>query len=177
MDADTQRGQHGRLREFSDQLADRLKTAPAAASAQLRLAIRIGPKAYMVEMATAGEIVPLADIAPVPWTKPWFRGLANVRGQLVGVVDLQQFSGSPPLPAEQAQQLLVIGQAIKVNAALLITRAFGLRNLKELDPLETIADGSRPWELGRYRDVDGTVLTELDLGRLVSTEGFSAVGI
>ena len=74
--------QPDKLRDFSSRLAERLRTAPAAAAASLRLAGRIGAKAYLVEMASAGEIVPLADVAPVPWTKPWYRGLANVRGRL-----------------------------------------------------------------------------------------------
>lgn len=165
-----------KLRDFSSQLAERLKAAPAAAAATLRLAVRIGAKAYLVEMASAGEIVPLGDVAPVPWTKPWYRGLTNVRGRLVGVIDLMHFSGAPPMTAEQGQQLLVIGEALKASAALVITRAFGLRNLKELERLETVDDGSRPWELARYRDKDGTILTELDLGRLVSFERFGAIG-
>jgi hypothetical protein len=34
-----------------------------------------------------------------------------------------------------------------------------------------------PWETQRYRDLDGTVLTELDLARLVAAEIFSSVGV
>ncbi|MGE5338115.1 MAG: chemotaxis protein CheW [Gemmatimonadota bacterium] len=166
-----------KLRDFSSQLTERLKAAPAAPSTSLRLAVRIGAKSYLVDMGSAGEIVPLGDVAPVPWTKPWYRGLTNVRGRLVGVIDLPHFSGAAPLNAEQGQQLLVIGEALKSSAALIITRAFGLRNLKELEPLDTVTDGSRPWEVGRYRDSDGTVLTELDLTRLVSFERFNAIGI
>lgn len=165
-----------KLRDFSSQLAERLKTAPAADGASLRLAVRIDAKAYLVEMEAAGEIVPLGEVAPVPWTKPWYRGLTNVRGRLVGVVDLPHFSGGAPLSAEQGQQLLVIADALKSSAALIITRAFGLRNLKELERLDTISDGSQPWEVARYRDSDGTVMTELDLRRLVSFERFSAIG-
>ena len=168
--------QPDKLRDFSSQLAERLKAAPAAAGASMRLAVRIGNRAFLVEMAAAGEIVPLGDVAPVPWTKPWYRGLTNVRGRLVGVIDLAQFSGGAPLGPEQGQQLLVIGEALKSSAALVITRAFGLRNLKELERLDDLNDGSRPWELARYRDGDGTLLTEIDLVRLVSFERFSAIG-
>jgi twitching motility protein PilI len=165
-----------KLRDFSSQLAERLKSAPAATGASLRLAVRIDTKAYLVEMESAGEIVPLGDVAPVPWTKPWYRGLTNVRGRLVGVIDLPHFSGDTPLTAEQGQQLLVIADALKSSAALIITRAFGLRNLKDLERLETVSDGARPWEVARYRDSDGTVMTELDLRCLVAFERFGAIG-
>lgn len=165
-----------KLRDFSSQLAERLKTAPVASGASLRLAVRIGTRAFLVEMASAGEIVPLGDVAPVPWTKPWYRGLTNVRGRLVGVIDLLHFGGGAPMTAEQGQQLLVIGEALKSSAALIITRAFGLRNLKELERLDAVSDAARPWEVTRYRDGDGTVLIELDLARLVSFERFGAIG-
>lgn len=165
-----------RLRDFSAQIAARLRAAPAASNASMRLAVRIGPDAYLIEMAVAGEVVALGEVAPVPWTKPWYRGLTNVRGRLVGVIDLIHFGGGAPLSADQGRQLLVIGDALQSNSALIITRAFGLRNLKDLERLDTIDDGARPWEIARYRDSDGSVLTELDLQRLVSFERFGAIG-
>jgi hypothetical protein len=73
--------------------------------------------------------------------------------------------------------MLVLGESLKVNAAILVTRAFGLRNLKDLEPLGRTSDGTSPWEATRYRDLNGMVLTELDLGTLVTAEAFSAIGI
>jgi twitching motility protein PilI len=166
-----------KLREFSTQLAERLKAAPHTPVQPLRLAVRIGTDSYLLDMATAGEIVATADIAPVPWTRPWYRGLTNVRGRLIGVVDLQELSGRAPLPQEQAQQLLVFGPALKVNAGILISRAFGLRNIRELEELGMTGNAALPWEMQRYRDLDGTVLTELDLPRLVAADVFASVGV
>lgn len=166
-----------KLREFSTQLAERLKAAPHMPVQPLRLAVRIGADSYLLDMATAGEIVATPEIAPVPWTRPWYRGLTNVRGRLVGVVDLQDLAGRLPLAHEQAQQLLVFGPALKVSAGILISRAFGLRNVRELEALEGSASAALPWETHRYRDLDGTVLTELDLPRLVAAEVFASVGI
>jgi len=166
-----------KLREFSTQLAERLKAAPHTPVQPLRLAVRIGADSYLLDMATAGEIVATPEIAPVPWTRPWYRGLINVRGRLVGVVDMQELAGRAPLPAEQAQQLLVFGPALKVNAGILISRAFGLRNVRELEALGGAGNAALPWETHRYRDLDGTVLTELDLPRLVAAEVFASVGV
>jgi twitching motility protein PilI len=73
-----------RLRDFSTQLAQRLRALPSKAAEPARLAVRLADTGYLLDMSTSGEIVALPEIAPVPWTKPWFRGLANVRGRLVG---------------------------------------------------------------------------------------------
>jgi twitching motility protein PilI len=163
-----------KLREFSTQLAQRLKEAPNLPTEPTRLAIRIGVDNYLVEMALASEIVSLPEIARVPWTRPWYRGLANVRGRLVGVVDLQHLMGREPLPADQSQQLLVLGESLGVAAGILMTRAFGIRNLKDLEPLDP-APVRAEWERTRYRDLDNIALTELDLRELAKAPGFTAI--
>lgn len=167
----------GKLREFSTQLAERLKAATSAPNEPVRLAVRIGPQGYLLDMNAAAEIVAVPDITPVPWTRPWFRGLANVRGRLVGVVDLMHLAGRTPLTSEQSQQLLVFGDSLRINAGLIVTRAFGLRNLNDLEPLGGAAADAAPWETARWRDLDGNQLTELNLGALVGTEAFATIGI
>jgi twitching motility protein PilI len=177
MALETRKKQLGKLREFSTQLAERLKAAPARATVPMRLAVRIGEVGSLLPMEAAGEIVAVPDIAPVPWTKPWYRGLANVRGRLVGVVDLVQFTGLGQLAPDQAQQLLVLGESLRANTGLLITRAFGLRNLNDLEPLGPTSNDAAPWEAMRFRDLDGSMLTELDLARLVTSDAFATIGI
>jgi twitching motility protein PilI len=163
-----------KLREFSTQLAQRLKEAPNLPNEPTRLAIRMGTENYLVEMGLAAEIVSLPEIARVPWTKPWYRGLANVRGRLVGVVDLQQMMGREPLSADLGLQLLVLGEGLGVAAGILITRAFGIRNLKDLEPLDAPASPIG-WEHSRYRDLEGMTLTELDLRELATAPAFTAI--
>jgi twitching motility protein PilI len=172
-----QRRKSGRLRDFSNQLAERLRQAPSQRPEPARLAARLGEAAFLFDMSTTGEIVPMPEIAPVPWTKSWFRGLANVRGRLVGVIDLMQLSGRPPMTPEQSLQLIVFGEVLKVNAAVLVTRAFGLRNIKDLEALGAVSDPTRPWELELFREADGNTLIEIDLRRLVAAERFSAIGL
>jgi len=149
-----------KLREFSTQLAQRLKEAPNLPNEPTRLAVRMGTENYLVEMGLAAEIVSLPEIARVPWTKPWYRGLANVRGRLVGVVDLQQMMGREPLSADLGLQLLVLGEGLGVAAGILITRAFGIRNLKDLRIARgaCIASrlGAQPVSRSRGHDTDGT---------------------
>jgi twitching motility protein PilI len=164
------------LRDFSTQLAQRLREAPTREMQVAQLGVRIGGRGYLLDMARIGEVVPVSSIARVPWTRPWFLGLANVRGRLVGVYDLPQMAGEEPLRGEQGLQLLVLGDSLKVNAALLITRAFGLRSVKELDPLPP-AQTAAPWEGARFRDAGGMALTELDLARLVADERFASIGV
>jgi twitching motility protein PilI len=151
-------------------------TAPDIDAVPMRLAVRIGSIGYLVPIAMAGEIVPIGELAVVPWTQPWYRGLTSLRGRIIGVVDLAQFCGAAPM-VEPRPQLLVLGDSLNAGVALIITRAFGLRNLKDLRLVERLSDPSRPWEVARYNDSDGTMLTELDLARLVASDRFRSIGL
>jgi len=170
-------GGRSKLREFSLQLAERLKQAKGLEREPLRLALRIGTRGYLLDMSAAAEIVAVPAITPVPWTRPWFRGLANVRGRLIGVIDLVHLAGDGPLAPDQAQQLLVFGESLRANAGVLVTRAFGLRNLNDLTAVGPAAVAAPPWEAAHWRDLDGETLTELNLGGLVTSEAFAAIGV
>jgi len=151
--------------------------APAAlAGESARLAIRIGEARYLLDMSDTGEIVPLPPVTPVPWTKPWFLGLANVRGRLLGIVDLPRLCGEAPISADDSTQVLVVNESLRVNVGLLITRAFGLRNLRDLELVDAGAAPRRPWESRSFRDADGSTLIELDLRRLATHEDFASIG-
>lgn len=172
---DTPSRELGKLREFSTKLAERLASASEASDQADRLAVRIGERGYLVDMSLASEIVSLPAITAVPWTHAWYRGLINVRGRLVGVIDLDQFSGRNALSEAESQQALVFGEALGVNAALLISRAYGLRSLSGMSPLA--GKDALPFEKGRWLDADGSVLIELDLRELVRAPGFAHVGV
>jgi len=167
----------GKLRDFTAQLAARLQAAPGPLAAPARLAVRIGTESFLIDMSSAGEIVTAPPVTPVPWTKPWFLGLANVRGRLVGVIDLLCLAGGTPIAADDAQQLIVFNEGSKFNVGLLITRAFGLRNIQDLQSLGTVHDATRPWETHAYRDSDGARLVEFDLPGLTGFEEFASISV
>jgi len=166
----------GKLRDFSAQLAARLQAAPSPTGEPARLAVRIGTLSYLLDMNSAGEIVTAPPVAPVPWTKPWFLGLANVRGRLIGVIDLARLGGGPAITPEESQQLIIFNENQRYNVGVLITRAFGLRNLKDLEALGPVQDPSRPWEARAFRDTDGARLVELNLEGLMAFEEFATIG-
>lgn len=45
----------------------------------------------LVNLADSGEVVPLLPLTDVPLTKPWFVGMANIRGSLYSVTDFSAF--------------------------------------------------------------------------------------
>ncbi|HBL29541.1 MAG TPA: hypothetical protein DD490_22125 [Acidobacteria bacterium] len=79
------------------------------------------PVALLREMS---EVLPLALLPLVP---PWFRGVANLRGEALVVVDLLAFLGQGEVQDQPSSRLLVIGPPEgEVVAGLLVERVFGV---------------------------------------------------
>ena len=159
-----------RLRDFQAGLAEKLRRAEATPAAVNRLGFQIGSRRLLVDLADAGEILTVPDIMPVPLTKSWYRGLANVRGNLFGVVDLSLFAGGPPTSLDKESRLLAFSGDLRFACGILVSRMLGLRNIADLeaasqdDAAETIADDRlfAPWVRARLVDAQSAAWQELD---------------
>lgn len=68
---------------------------------------------YAFETAQVREVFPIADasvIATLPGTPPWVRGILNVRGHILAVLDLQKLFGLPSTEAINAPVLILRGE-------------------------------------------------------------------
>ena len=126
----------------------------------------IGDERYLLDLTTAGEIVSVAPVTAVPLTQAWYLGLANIRGSLVGVVDLARYLGLGETPVGTEGRFVTFAPVLGMNCALLVTRVYGLRHVGDMQ-----ADGER------LRDSDGQAWTPLDLAALVRDERFLQVGL
>lgn len=165
------------LRQFQQDLAQRLSSAKAQPAAATRLGVQCGPAYWLIDLADAGEIVPVPEILPVPLTKPWFVGVTNIRGSLYSVVDFASFAGGEPVARAQENRLVLAGGRFGINAAILVSRMLGLRNPKDFTAAEGAAAKEAPWAGGNWRDADARVWHELKLQELVQDQDFLQVGL
>ncbi len=168
------------LRELQTRLAHRLQAARAEGVQASWLAVEAAGARYLFPLAQSGEIFPFAHPQPVPYTQPWFLGVANLRGGLYGVVDLAGFaSGRPPAPRTEAghaeSRLVALNAALEVNCALLIDRLAGLRNLEAFASSSEPAEGSPPWFGSGYTDAAGAHWQEINLQALSQQPQFLSI--
>jgi len=76
----------------------------------------------VVEMFTVPEL-----ITRVPGVRDWMLGLANVRGNLLPLVDLQGFLGGKPVVPGKKSRVLVI-RSRGVTTGLLVSQVSGMRH-------------------------------------------------
>ena len=155
------------LKELQTRLAARLQAAKAEGVAVASwLAVESGAQHFLLPLAQSGEIFSWTGVQPVPYTQPWFLGVANLRGTLTGVVDLAGLlAASPPRP-EQAlleASLLALNPALEVNAALLVDRLVGLRAAQAFVAAEPPQGEAAAYWGSTYIDAQGTRWQELNL--------------
>jgi twitching motility protein PilI len=164
------------LREFQEYLARRLTSAARGEVSSALLGVQSGKESWLLNLADAGEIIPVGALTPVPLTHPWFAGVANIRGNLYSVVDFSAFRGGEPTPVNANARLVLIGTRFNTNCALLVSRMLGLRPAEAFRPAP--ADGEQhAWVAGHLEDSEGRRWRHLDVPGLIATPGFMQVGL
>ena len=167
------------LRKYQEDILVRIKdqTRSADAGARSRLGVRAGKDLLLVGLEDISEVLPVPEMHPVPLSKSWFLGMANVRGNLYGVSDLAQFAGQPPTAASVNSRILLSHQKYKANVALLVSAILGLRALDQMQEQENTDESGR-WLGGRvFRDAAGETWQEIDIKALLASPDFMKVGL
>ena len=163
------------LREFQLAVAERLRTASTQAAAASKLGFQVGRDNWFVSLRQVSEVIPVPPSVGVPLTHSWFRGVANVRGNLYSMVDFSAFQGGDPIPAGMERRVILVSERLVGGAGLLVSRMLGLRNPEQFSAAAKPATAPA-WVSGAFTDSGGTRWLELDLPALVREQRFLEVG-
>lgn len=83
------------LKSRARDLARRSESRQAEGDAIAVIEFRLAGEKYAIERADIREVVPLKDLIPVPCTPPFIRGIVNIRGQVVTLIDIKKFFDLP----------------------------------------------------------------------------------
>lgn len=125
------------------------------------LVFRLGEARLTLGVAEVEEILPLPVVTPIPGAVEWLLGMANVRGNLVTILDLGWFLFGTRTP-HTARTRLILTRLQGKFIGLVVDEVFGQRhfNLDDIRPVEAEAgldglvdeamiQGSEAW--GRFR--------------------------
>ena len=94
------------------------------------IGFRVGSRYMVSSISEVNEILTMPPLAMVPGTQPWVLGVANVRGNLVAVVDLRGYiEGERSALTETTRVLLVRQHGGSVG--LLIDEVLGQRSFSD----------------------------------------------
>jgi twitching motility protein PilI len=107
--------------------------APDAAAGRewVGVAFRMGGETFLVAREeTRGVLGYPATITRIPGAKSWVKGLANVRGQLLPMLDLRQFLGSGATTPQRNTRVVVANHR-EIPAGLIVDEVLGFRRFAE----------------------------------------------
>lgn len=163
------------LREFQISVAERIRTASTRAALSSKLGFQVGADNWFVALNQVNEVIPVPQLVVVPLTHSWFRGVANVRGNLYSMLDFSAFQGGEAIASGMERRVILISDRLMGGAGLLVSRMLGLRNPEQFTAAPRPAD-AHTWVGGVFTDAGGSRWLELDLPALVREQRFLEVG-
>lgn len=171
------------LKALQERLAQRLTAARTEALTATWLAVEAGGQRHLLPLVQSGEIFPWSAVQRVPYTKPWYVGVANLRGGLHGVIDLAGLlraeAGRGAARANERitseSRLVSLHGALGLNAVFWIDRLLGLRNTTAFKAMAERPADAPAYVTRLLIDESGQAWQELDLQILVNEPEFLAI--
>jgi twitching motility protein PilI len=137
------------------------------------IAFRAGNNNLLAPLDEVVEILDMPKLARVPLAQPWVRGIANIRGNLLPVVDFSGFLCGEVATVTEKTRVLAIDYD-GIYSGLVVDEVYGLKHFMEGERTEEApeVDGFlQPFVRNGYRR-DGRVWHEISLFVLADTPQF-----
>jgi twitching motility protein PilI len=126
--------------ELLKELERRSRTVTAASAPEpgtgrewVGVACRMGGETFLIAREETREVLGYpAVITRIPGAKSWVKGLANVRGSLLPMLDLRQFLGSGTTTPGRNTRVVVVNHR-EIPAGLIVDEVLGFRRFAESD--------------------------------------------
>lgn len=159
------------LREFQQNILSRIEEQEKSSAKYVStLGVQVGQGLWLVDMQDISEVLPLPSVTPVPLTQPWYRGVANVRGNLYSISDFSSFLGLGETRNDGLVRVLLASPKLNCNVGLLVTSVLGLRDTSKWR--SEVRDSEE-----QFLNEQGQVWRKLNLAQLVHQPDFLQVGI
>jgi twitching motility protein PilI len=105
--------------------------AAASGAEWVGIAFRLGGEAFLLAREETREVMGYPGaVTRVPGAKGWIRGLSNVRGQLLPIIDLRAFLGSGSTTVTRVTRVLIANHR-EIPAGLVVDEVMGFRRFYE----------------------------------------------
>lgn len=130
---------------------------------------------YGVEILRVQEIISMMAVTRVPRTPPFIRGVINLRGKVIPIMDLRQRFGLPA--ASEPEQVMIVVQVGGVQIGVVADKVSEVASIaaEDIDPTPDFGtDVHTDFLLGLGKS-NGRLRLLLDIERVLSTTEVSAV--
>jgi purine-binding chemotaxis protein CheW len=144
------------------------------------LSFRLGDETYAIEILKVREIIGLLEITAVPKTASHIRGVVNLRGKIVPVLDMRAKFGLPPAPAKRENCIITVmaeGPQGSLLVGILVDSVSEVMRVADgdLEALPALGDDLRlDFVLGLAK-AQGKVCILLDIDKVIQAQDVSSL--
>ncbi|HWT70124.1 MAG TPA: chemotaxis protein CheW [Pseudomonas sp.] len=157
-------------------LAADLPSQPTRQDHWSGIGFRLGDHWYVAPMSEVSEVLHEPRFTQVPGVRPWVKGVANLRGRLLPIMDLGGFFDHESCAARRQRRVLVVEHE-DVFAGLMVDEVFGLQHFARdsLEPTDALRGTIAPFIKGRFkREKDWQVFSPFALAQ---SQGFMNIAV
>ncbi len=136
---------------------------------QQTVVFRLGGESYGIEIFRVNEIIRIREITPIPRTESHIRGLVNLRGKTIPVVDLRaRLNMASQEDSDTTRIIVVEGEHGNVGIVVdAVTEVITLENQQIEDTPPLVANLSTDFVRGVAKE-EGHLITLLDLDKALA---------
>lgn len=123
------------LRDRARTLAREAEPVPPPATLIELIEFGLADERYALETVFVREVHPLEELTPLPCTPAFWRGVVNIRGRILPVIDLKRFFDLPETGITDLHLILLV-ETHDLTFGLLADRITGVRSLAR-DTIQT----------------------------------------
>jgi twitching motility protein PilI len=117
------------------------------------IAFRVGDVNLIAPLTQVNEILHYPSLTLVPGTLTWVKGLANIRGTLLPIMDLRNFLGQSSITPRSQSRIMVIHQG-ELSAGLLVDEVLGLKHFdyeEKASRVKKLDESMKPYIHGAFQ--------------------------
>jgi purine-binding chemotaxis protein CheW len=144
------------------------------------LTFTLAEEEYGIGILKVKEIIGMIAITPIPKTPPYVKGVINLRGKVIPVIELRLKFGIPPMEYTERTCIIVIEVSKEVGHVLigiLVDSVSEVLNIKGADIEDTPSFGTRldtDFILGLAK-TGGSIKILLDIDRVMNVDEVKAL--
>ena len=166
---------------MSTALFEKQESAVTHKAAGKFLTFCLGKEEFAVRVLNVREIIGIQDITTVPQTPAFVKGVINLRGKVIPVVDLRLKFGLPEQAHSERTWIIVIqvdsDHGASLNTGVIVDEVSEVLNLTgaEIEPTPDFGDNvATPYLLGLAK-VKDRVKILLDIGQVLKDQDLSGM--
>jgi purine-binding chemotaxis protein CheW len=148
----------------------------SASEASRFLIFSLSNEQYAVPLLKVKEVIALTETTPVPYSPPYFKGIMNLRGQVISVIDLRTKLKMPKADASVETAIIILDLSpLSLGVIVDSVESVLAVNASEIQPPPDVGGVNTTNYIRGVTRKDKKLILLLDIERTLSVEDLKAM--